>query len=259
MSETEDILLRRTGFRAEIVLNRPGARNALNLAMWSALPALLAPLADDPQVRLVVLRGAGDHFAAGADIKEFAAAYATRSAALENQTIMAAAMQALADFPKPTLALLRGACVGGGCALALCCDLRFAATDLRIGITPAKLGLAYSVADTRRLIAAVGASAAKRILFTGQLIDSTEALRIGLVDATHAPDTLDAAADAFEQQLRAASGFTARAVKHVIRKIQAGAVADDGETRALFADAFEGADFREGASAFLAKRPPDFP
>jgi len=259
LADTDDIYLRRSGRRAEIVLNRPAKRNAVTLAMWAAIPGLVAEAAAGDAVRLLVLTGAGDHFAAGADIAEFKTTYATRDAALENQAVMARAMAALEDFPKPSLAVIRGACVGGGCALALGCDLRFASEDARFGITPAKLGLAYGVSDTRRLIAAVGPSAAKRILFTGQFIDAREALRLGLIDAAHAPNNLDAAVDAFESALSAASGFTARAVKRVAAMIRDGTVDDNDESRALFADAFEGADFREGAAAFLAKRTPDFP
>lgn len=259
MADTDDIYLRRSGRRAEIVLNRPAKRNAVTLAMWRAMPGLVAEAAADDAIRLLVLTGAGDHFAAGADIAEFEATYATREAALANQTVMARAMAALETFPKPSLAVIRGACVGGGCALTLCCDLRFAADDARFAITPAKLGLAYGVCDTRRLIAAVGPAAAKRILFTGQFVDATEALRLGLIDASHAPSDLAAAVDAFEVALSQASRFTARAVKRIVAMIRDGAVDDNDESRALFADAFEGGDFREGSAAFLAKRTPDFP
>ncbi|KAF0187249.1 MAG: enoyl-CoA hydratase/isomerase family protein [Hyphomonadaceae bacterium] len=259
LSESADIYLARTGRRAELVLNRPAKRNALSLAMWRAIPDLVAQVDADPDVRLLVVRGAGAHFAAGADIAEFETTYATREAALANQAVMARAMAALESFSKPSLAVIRGACVGGGCALALCCDLRFAATDARFGVTPAKLGLAYGVSDTRRLVQAVGPSAAKRILFTGGLIDAEEALRIGLVDAAHGDAALDGAVGAFEAELASASGFTARAVKQVMAMLRDGAIDDTAESRALFADAFEGPDFREGSTAFLAKRTPRFP
>ncbi len=259
MSETADIHLARMGRRAELVLNRPAKRNAITLAMWRAIPDLVAEADVDPAVRLLVVRGAGAHFAAGADIAEFETTYATRDAALANQAVMARAMSALEAFSKPSLAVIRGACVGGGCAVALCCDMRLAASDARFGVTPAKLGLAYGVSDTRRLVQAVGPSAAKRILFTGGLIGAEEALRIGLIDAAHEDGALDAAVDALDAEIAAASGFTARAVKKVMAMLQDGAVDDTDESRALFADAFEGADFREGSSAFLAKRPPQFP
>lgn len=259
MSETADIFLRRAGRRAELVFNRPAKRNAITLAMWRAIPGLVAEADADPQVRLLVVRGAGDHFAAGADIAEFETTYATREAALANQAVMARAMAALETFSKPSIAAIRGACVGGGCAVALCCDLRLAASDARFGVTPAKLGLAYGVSDTRRLVQAVGVSAAKRILFTGALIDAAEAHRLHLIDARHAPEALDVAVDALESELVAASGFTARAVKTSVALLGAGLTDDNDDSRALFADAFEGEDFREGSKAFLEKRTPTFP
>lgn len=259
MAETDDIFLRRFGRRAELVLNRPAKRNAITLAMWAAIPDLLAQAQADPEVRLLVVRGAGDHFAAGADIAEFETVYATREAALDNQATMARAMTALETFEKPTIAAVRGACVGGGCALALCCDLRLSASNARFGVTPAKLGLAYGVSDTRRLVEAVGISAAKRILFTGALIDADEALRLKLIDASHAPDALDSAVDTLEAELLAASGFSARAVKATIAQLRAGVTDDDAVSRARFADAFGGDDFREGSRAFLDKRAPKFP
>lgn len=256
---TAEVYIARTGRRAELVLNRPDKRNALNLAMWAAIPGLLAEVADDPAVRLLVVRGAGDTFAAGADIAEFATAYATAEAALANHATMMAAMSALEDFPKPTLALIRGACVGGGCGIALCCDLRFAATDARIGITPANLGLSYGAADTRRLVQAVGVSAAKDMLFTGRLHRADEALRLGLVDRVAPPEQLDETLLTYEKEIVAASGFSARAIKRIFRMLSDGAHDDTDESRALFASAFGGADFHEGAAAFAEKRRPVFP
>lgn len=251
-----EVYLERHGPRADLVLNRPDKRNALNLAMWAAIPGLLAEVTDD--ARLLVVRGAGDAFAAGADIAEFETAYSTRAAALANQATMAAAMSALETFPAPTVAAIRGACVGGGCGLALCADIRIATHDARLGITPAKLGLSYGVADTRRLVQAIGASAAKDMLFTGRLHDAAEAWRIGLVDRVVAPDGLDGAVDGLLSELCAASGFTARAVKQTFRLLRGGAVDDTEESRRLFAAAFEGPDFREGVAAFSQKRRPDF-
>ncbi len=258
MTGLPDVYLRRDGARAELVLNRPDKRNALNLAMWAAIPGLLREIENDPAIRLLVVRGAGDNFAAGADIAEFETVYATAEAALTNQVTMAATMTALEDFPKPTLALIRGACVGGACGVALCCDLRFAAADARLGITPAKLGLVYGVADTRRLVQAIGVSAAKDMLFTGRLHDAHAALRIGLVDRVTAPAALDEEVQAFAQDLAAASSFTARATKQTFRMLRAGAANDTDDSRALFASAFDGADFREGLAAFVQKRRPDF-
>ena len=253
-----DIYLQREARRAELVLNRPDKRNALNLAMWAAIPGLLQDIAEDPAIRLLVVRGAGDAFSAGADIAEFETAYGSLEAMQANQNTMSAAMDALEAFPKPTVAVIRGPCVGGGCGLALCCDLRFAASDARLGITPARLGLVYGLANTRRLVDAVGISAAKDMLFTARLLDAETALRLGLVDRVAATDALDAALLQFEAELHASSSFTARATKEIFRMLRDGVHDDTPESRALFNSAFDGADFREGFAAFVAKRRPDF-
>jgi enoyl-CoA hydratase/carnithine racemase len=253
-----EIFARREGAFAHLVLNRPAKRNALTMAMWRAIPALLADLADQTGLRVLIVRGEGGAFAAGADIAEFERAYASREAALANQADMQAAMTALEDFPLPTIAAIGGACVGGGCGLALCCDVRIAAAGAKFGITPGKLGLAYGVADTRRLVQAVGLSASKDILFTGRILDADEAMRLGLVDRIVTGDALDRSVQDYASAIAAASGFTARATKAILRLIRDGHAADDETSRALFADAFEGEDFREGRAAFLEKRPPDF-
>jgi enoyl-CoA hydratase/carnithine racemase len=251
-----DILLKVSGRRADLVLNRPDKRNALTRAMWAAIPDLLAGPAQDPAIRVLVLSGAGGAFAAGADIAEFPQTFADAEAAAENQATMRAAMAAVEDFPKPTVALIRGACVGGGCGLALACDLRVAGEDARLGITPAKLGLVYGVADTRRLVQAVGLSRAKDILFTGRLLDAHEALRMGLVDRVSADP--DAALASLCDEITAASGFSARGQKAMFRLLRNGAGDDDAGGLALFASALDDADFREGYAAFVEKRKPSF-
>jgi len=148
----DPVYLEREGCTAHLVLNRPEKRNALNGVMWAAIPGLLAEAAADDGVRVLVLRGAGGAFAAGADISEFEQVYATPDSAAAYSRSIAEALDALAAFAKPTLAMIDGACVGGGCGLALACDLRFAAQGSKFGITPGKLGLAYTLNDTRRPI-----------------------------------------------------------------------------------------------------------
>ena len=253
------LLLTREGDLATLTLNRPARRNALNRAMWVALPGAIAEVEADPAVKVLAVTGAGAHFASGADIAEFETVYATRASAAAYRDLVAAGIGALAGLSKPAVAVIRGACVGGGVALALACDLRLCAADARLGITPGKLGLMYSLADTKRLSDAVGASAAKDLLFTGRLVDAAEALRMGLVDATHAPEDLAAAATAKARAITDASQWSARRTKAVVAMILAGAAADTPETRDWFLDAMEGKDFAEGRDAFLAKRPPAFP
>ena len=258
MSDTP-IFLERRGERAELVFNRPDKRNSLTEAMWRAVPELLADAASDKAVRLLVVRGAGGHFASGADITEFEQIYATPDRAAAFAQTIEDANEAIARFPRPVIAAIEGACVGGGCGLALACDLRFAAEGARFGVTPAKLGLVYPVGETRRLIDAVGVSAAKDLLFTARLFGHEEARTLGLIDRT-APTRagLDAMLDAYEAALLKLSPASARMTKQMVDLALAGDGRETDESRALFTSAFEGRDFNEGYSAFLAKRPPNF-
>jgi enoyl-CoA hydratase/carnithine racemase len=238
---------------ATLMLNRPEKRNALTQAMWRALPDAVAAVEADPAVKVLVLTGAGGCFAAGADIGEFKTVYATRENAAAYAVEIAAAMEAVAHLSKPSIAAIPGACVGGGLGLALACDLRIAAQDARLGITPGKLGLMYSLGDTRRLVEAVGASSAKDILFTGRILNADDALALRLVDAVPQAVADKAAA------IASASQWSARRTKAVVRLILDGAVEDTDQTRAWFLDGLEGEDFAEGRDAFLTKRPPVFP
>jgi enoyl-CoA hydratase/carnithine racemase len=241
---------------ATLILNRPTRRNAVTRAMWEALPPLLAGLAADPGVALLVLRGAGEHFCGGADISEFAESYADEAAAARSNAAIRAGVEALAAFPKPALALIRGACVGGGVSLALACDLRIAGGEARFAITPAKLGLTYNLGDTARLVRAVGVSRAKELLFTARLIGADEAAAIGLVDRV-APEPKEALAETIGA-MRALSRPALRGLKRMVEAVGAGARSETPELAALFDDSFAGEDFREGYAAFLEKRPPRF-
>lgn len=253
------LTLTSSGDVATLTLNQPARRNALSAAMWSALPAAVAAMEADPETKLLVVRGAGGHFAAGADISEFARVYATRASSADYARAVTAGVEALAGMAKPSLAHIEGVCIGGGVAVALACDLRLAASDARLGITPARLGLMYSLADTKRLVDAVGASAAKSLLFTGRIIDAAEAQRIGLIDAAHAPETLEGAVADTAALIASASQWSVRKIKTVVRMILNGAPDDTDQTRAWFLDAVEGPDFHEGRDAFLGKRSPTFP
>ncbi|PZN99970.1 MAG: enoyl-CoA hydratase [Alphaproteobacteria bacterium] len=244
---------------ATLWLNRPEKKNALTLAMWSALPGLLAGIAAEHRAKVLIVRGAGGTFAAGADIGEFETVYATPDSTRAYFDRVGEAMEALASFDKPTVAMIEGACVGGGLGLALACDLRIASTEARLALTPGKLGLVYSLPDTRRLVQAVGLSRAKDILFTGRLIAADEALAIGLVDALHAPGALEAAVADKTAQIAAASQWTARWAKAIVGLIANGETTDTDESARWLIEAVEGEDFREGRDAFLDKRKPVFP
>jgi enoyl-CoA hydratase/carnithine racemase len=254
---TEQLLLDRDGAVATLTINRPDRLNAITFAMFSALPALLAEAAAMDGIRVLVLRGAGRRsFSAGADISEFETARTTPAQAATYDHAVLTAEEALATFPAPTIAAIHGHCYGGGCALALACDLRFASSGARFAITPAKLGIVYPLRATKRLVDAVGPSRAKFMLMSGIDVDAARAAAIGLVDEVD--DDVDAAVRDFAEILAARSGITQRAVKQTVARVLDGASADDDAQAALRDAALASPDYAEGVRAFLERRPPKF-
>jgi enoyl-CoA hydratase/carnithine racemase len=232
---------------ATVTLDHPAKRNALTPRMWRALPELLETLAADHQVRALVLTGAGGTFSAGADITSL------RAGAAATQDLAVAAEEALAAFPLPTLAAVHGHCVGGGCQLAAACDLRFAAAEARFGVTPARLGIVYPASSTARLAALVGPAAAKYLLFSAELVDTEQALRVGLVDEVHPGAELDARVADFARLLASRSQLTQAAAKDFVDGRR------DPARRAHWRrEAEASADLAEGVSAFLERRAPRF-
>ena len=252
------ITLHQQGDLARLTLDRPERRNALTVAMWRALPGLIADCVASP-AKIVILSGAGGHFAAGADLAEFADTYRTPESAGEFAGIMGAAMEALATCPKPVIAQITGACIGGGCGLALACDIRLASSDARLGLSPGKLGLAYTLADTKRLSDAVGLSRARMLLYTGRIVTAEEALRFGLVDEVAERDALPARVLSLAQDIAASSQVSVRIAKATLLRIANGTDADTDETSGWYRNAMAGADFAEGRAAFLEKRTAKFP
>ncbi|MFJ3338785.1 enoyl-CoA hydratase/isomerase family protein [Streptomyces sp. NPDC086766] len=230
---------------ATVVVDHPAKRNAMTAAMWRALPPLLTGLAADPGVRALVLTGAGGTFCAGADISTL------RGSPEEAQRLAVLAEEALAAFPKPTLAAVRGHCVGGGAQLAAACDLRFAEAGSLFGVTPAKLGIVYPASSTRRLVSLVGPATAKYLLFSGELIDAERALRTGLVDEVLPEGELGARVTEFTRILAARSQLTQAAAKEFAN----GRTDRDAHWTAQSRD---GADTAEGVAAFLERRRPVF-
>lgn len=249
--------LEKQGRIARLLIDRTAKRNAFTQAMWEELPVLLADAMGDAAIRVLILQSASPGvFSAGADIAEFGDGARDPEWRSRNQAAIARAQYDLARAEKPVIAAVDGACVGGGCGLAIACDLRVASPASRFGITPARLGLVYSLHDTKLLVDLVGPAQAKRILLTGQLIEAAEAARIGLIEVLAEDPHVEATALA--EAIAASSSHTVRETKKMVRRILDGQVADDAETQALFGGAFEGADFEEGVSAFLEKRRPNF-
>jgi enoyl-CoA hydratase/carnithine racemase len=230
---------------ATVVVHHPAKRNAMTAATWRALPPLLDSLAADPEVRALVLTGEGATFCAGADISTL------QGSPEEAQRLAVAAEEALAAFPKPTLAAIRGHCVGGGSQLAAACDLRFAEQGALFGVTPAKLGIVYPAPSTRRLVSLVGPATAKYLLFSGELIDAERALRTGLVDEVLPEGELAKRVAEFTRILAARSQLTQAAAKEF-----ANGRTDRDEHWA--ARARESGDTAEGVAAFLERRSPRF-
>lgn len=240
-------------------INSPHNRNAMSARMWNGLREAVRTVAQTPQVRVLVLRGAGGRaFSAGADIGEFETVYATAESAAAYNHAVRAAQKELRELSLPTIAMIEGPCVGGGCGIALACDLRFASTEAGFAITPARLGLAYSYADTAQLVEKVGPARAKDILFSGRMLSAEEALRIGLIDMLHAPDTLHAATRDYAQTLAQRSSTSIATTKSMINQLCDLAAEGSSEMDALFARCFDSDDFKEGYRAFLDKRTPRF-
>ena len=243
---------------AWIVLNQPERRNALNEKMWAQLPERLKEAEAREDVKVVIVCGEGKAFAAGADISEFESVYQTPETTAAYQDKVRRANEVLANLNRPTIAMIRGACVGGGCGLALACDVRFAAEGARLGITPAKLGLAYSLSDSKRLVDAVGLSRARDMLFTGRLLETNEALRIGLVDRVVPAEELNGATRAYAATLTEVSQFSIRQMKTFLAAIRDGQAGEDEASWSAYLAGFSGEDFKEGYTAFNEKRSPDF-
>lgn len=249
--------LDRDGAIGRLTIDRAAKKNAFNQAMWEAFPALLDDAMADPAIKVLLLQSAAPGiFCAGADIAEFSKGALDPQWRAANQAAIASVQHQLARASKPVIAVIDGDCVGGGCGLAIASDMRVASPKSRFGITPAKLGLVYSLHDTKLLVDLVGPAQAKRILFTGQLIGADEAQRIGLVEFV-AEDPL-AEANLLAAAIAAASPHTVRETKKMVRRILDGQASDDAVTHALFAEAFTGEDFKEGVSAFLEKRRAEF-
>jgi enoyl-CoA hydratase/carnithine racemase len=242
---------------ATLTIDRPERRNALSYEMWSALPGLMARVRAAPEVRVLVVRGT-EHFSAGADISEFATLRRGPSGARRYGDAVQAGERAIATLPLPTIAAVTGFCIGGGCEVALACDLRLAADNARFGITPAKLGIVYNFTSTRQLVRAVGPAWAKQILFSADLFDAATALRIGLVNETHPLDSFDERVSELANRIASRARVSVHGAKQIINRIDTGQTAEDDDVRQLYDAAVLSADYTEGVEAFLTKRDPRF-
>jgi enoyl-CoA hydratase/carnithine racemase len=243
-----------------LIFDHPERRNAISHEMWEALPGAARALADDPEVRVVVLRGAGElAFVSGADISEFEGRRTGVDAAAAYEETTGRAFGAIAGIAKPVLAMIHGFCVGGGLASALAADLRYAADDAVFAIPAAKLGLAYHAGGVEALAALVGPSAAKEILMSARRYSAAEALALGLVNRVFPKAELEASVRELSAELAANAPLTLRSVKTVLRELgRDGAHRDRAAMAESIRRCFESEDYKEGVRAFLEKRPPRF-
>ena len=243
---------------ARIRLQRPDRRNAMSRAMWRALPDLCARVGATSEALVVIVEGTGGHFCAGADISEFETVYRDPGATRDYSDAIQDGLKALVALDRPTIAALRGNAIGGGLALALCCDLRFCADDAFLAITPAKLGILYGFVETRRLVQTIGPARAKDMLFSGRRVACAEALAWGLIDRLVEASRQEATVLDYALELARLSQHSIRGAKMAIEAIAGGFAAESASFRAMIEQAAAGQDFIEGRSAFLAKRAPAF-
>ncbi|HVP31638.1 MAG TPA: enoyl-CoA hydratase [Myxococcota bacterium] len=253
----------REGALGWIVFDHAERRNAVSAEMWRQVPEAVAALERDPGVRVVLLRGEGEvAFVSGADISEFERVRTGAAASQEYEALTERAFRALSELSKPLIACIHGFCVGGGLAVALTADLRYAAEDGRFAIPAARLGLGYGEGGLRTLERLVGPSATKEILFTARLFDAAEARHLGLVNAVFPKAELEGRVRALAETIAANAPLTIAAAKRTLREIARadgrGGAFDHATIDAAIRRCFESDDYREGVRAFLEKRPPEF-
>jgi len=253
-----DLIHERRGDVAWITFNRPEARNALTFAMYEELAKICEAANNDPTLRVIVIRGAGEKaFASGTDINQFRA-FKTPQDSLDYEARIDRILTALEQVRVPTIAAIAGACTGGGGAIAACCDLRVASKNVRIGFPIARtLGNCLSSASLSRLTALVGPAKVKDLIFTARLIEGEEALRIGLVhELVEDLPALEKRSEELATQVAGMAPLTLRAVKEGLRRVQNRLSREEAEDLILMCYMSE--DFREGMDAFLNKRQPQW-
>lgn len=243
-----------------MTFNQPEKRNAVSYDMWTAIPEIISSFAADPEVRVIVMKGAGDKaFVSGADISEFEEKRNTPEQVEIYEEATGAANRALRTLEKPLIAMIRGYCIGGGLALALAADLRIAATDAQFAIPAAKLGLGYGYGGIKELMNVVGPSYAKEIFFTARRFNADEALRMGLVNKVVPVDNLESSTTEYAETIAGNAPLTVKAAKAAVN---AGTQEqDDRDLAALEAmvkACFDSEDYIEGRRAFMEKRKPQF-
>jgi enoyl-CoA hydratase len=252
--------LQSDGVTARLSIRRPEKKNAFTTAMWRSLHEHCAALAANSESapRVLLVQGEPNAFCAGADIAEMTELVRDPAAMARNNATVAAAQLALEHLPLPTIAVIDGPCFGGGLGIAAACDFRIASTRASFAVTPARLGLLYSIEDTRRLVRVLGDHHARRLLMRGDTLDAATAQEWGLLDALVEPAQLEATAQVWAEGFATRSRTSMAGLKATLAFVGGSGAHAEGQVRAAFDAAFRGPDFAEGAAAFLARREPQF-
>jgi enoyl-CoA hydratase/carnithine racemase len=258
LTEEARIDSRKDGAIGWMIFNNPARRNAVSVGMWEAIPKVLGEFGADPQIRLLVLAGAGDKaFVSGADISQFETQRSGPEAVQRYEELAEGAQLELQNFDKPTIAMVRGFCLGAGVNIANVCDLRIAADDARFGIPAAKMGLGYRASSMKSLVDLVGAAYAREIMITARQFSAAEAKEMGLVHRVVPAAELEKFTREYCEGIAANAPLTMRAAKRIIREVTKSEY-DAALCRSWVKECFDSADYAEGRKAFMEKRKPTF-
>lgn len=260
MTQTDKMLARIDDSVGYVIFNNPSRHNAVSLEMWLRCVEILEEFAADPAVRVVVLTGAGGKaFVSGADISKFGEERASEAAVTTYNEAVERGYAAVHDFPKPTIAMIRGYCIGGGMGLASCCDLRICSEDSRFAVPAARLGLGYAHPGVKRLMDIIGPSFTKEIFFTARQFSAEEARLMGLVNRVVTPGELETYVSDYAQTISANAPLTVDSIKFIVGEVLKDESARDmAKCTEMVATCFASEDYAEGRKAFMEKRKPVF-
>ena len=257
---TDKMIAEKEGYIGWITFNNPARRNAVSLEMWEALGVILTDFQQDDNIRVVVVKGAGDKaFVSGADISEFEKKRNSAASTEEYAKISAKGRGMLYQLDKPLIAMIQGFCIGGGLAVALSADVRFATDDSKFAIPAARLGLGYDFSGMKVLTDLVGPSCAKDIMFTARFLDAEEALRIGLINRVVSKDELESTVRDYTEVISNNAPLTVKTAKAAVREaLKDPEDRDLAKIAKMIDECFDSQDYAEGRRAFMEKRKPVF-
>jgi len=260
MPQTDKMLSRKEGGVGYVIFNNPERHNAVSLEMWEAASEYLEDFANDKAVRVVVFGGAGGKaFVSGADISKFESERSSKEAIDRYNSAVDKANTAIYEFPKPTIAMIQGYCIGGGMGLALCCDMRICSDNSKFGVPAAKLGLGYGFKGIKKLVDVVGPSFAKEIFYTARQFTAVEAKDMGLVNRVVPAAELESYVKNYAETIGGNAPLTVDAVKYIVGQVMTDESKRDlKKCDDLVAQCFASKDYTEGRTAFMEKRKPQF-